>query len=62
MDTSMHPSPTFSISVGTDYDTVIHRTGLTKAQLRQRVDAWFKDERSSSLYIQIEPARELTDA
>lgn len=52
MDISMPPAPKYRIRVGTDYGPVQQKEDLTKQELRSRVDAWMKDERSLTLTIE----------
>lgn len=53
----LRPSPRYMLRTDTRYNRGAEVHGLTKAELRSKVLAWFKeDEYALTLYIEIEPA------
>lgn len=50
----LHPSPRYMLRTNTLYSLGLPAHGLTKTELRQRVESWFKDEQATTLFIQVE--------
>jgi len=48
--------PTYSLCVGTDYAPPVKKQGLTRAELRERIDSFMKDEHAQTISITREPA------
>lgn len=48
--------PTYSLCVGTDYSPPLRKQGLTKPELRERVDSFMRDEHALSISIEVEAA------
>lgn len=50
----LYPSPRYMLRANTLYSLGLPARGLTKTELRQRVESWFKDEQATTLFVQVE--------